>query len=95
MKVKTNPLYKYRKIAGAHYLIPAGEEALKREAPVELTETAAFIWRLLEEGRSLEEIAGAMTEEFEVDRERALKAAEEFAMALSEAGMASPVRDGR
>lgn len=88
MRVKTNPDYKYRKIAGVHYLIPCADAAERSKTPVELTETAAWIWLRAETGERTEKIAACMTEEFEVDQETAQKAVEGFLELLLQRGMA-------
>ena len=88
MRVKTNPDYKYRKIAGLHYLIPCGEAAVRSKTPTELTETAAWIWRGAESGADSQEIAAGMTEEFEVDPETAMQAVNGFMELLLQHGMA-------
>ena len=88
MRIKTNPDFKYRKIAGKHYLIPCAGEAERSKIPVELTETAAWIWLRAEAGESAEEIAAGLTEEFEVDPVTARKAADGFLELLMQRKMA-------
>lgn len=88
MRIKTNPDFKYRKIAGKHYLIPCADAAERSEIPVELTETAAWIWLRAEAGQSAEKIACNMTEEFEVDLQTARRAVSAFFNLLVDRGMA-------
>lgn len=88
MQVKTNPDFKYRKIAGTHYLIPCADAAERSKTPVELTETAAWIWLRAEAGENSEEISGGMTEEFDVDPATARKAVEGFLELLMKRKMA-------
>lgn len=88
MRIKTNPDFKYRQIAGRHYLIPCGAAAARSITPVELTETAIWIWQRAEAGASAAEIAIGMTEEFEVDPATARKAADGFLELLLQRGMA-------
>ena len=88
MQVKTNPDFKYRKIAGRHYLIPCAGAVEKSKVPVELTETAAWIWLKAEAGESEQEIAAAMTEEFDVELVTARKAVDGFLELLLEQEMA-------
>ena len=78
MQIKTNPDFKYRKIAGRHYLIPCAGAAEKSVTPVELTETAAWIWMRVEAGENTEKIAAGMTEEFEVDMQTSGRAVSGF-----------------
>lgn len=87
MKMKTNAGYKYRKIAGGYYLIPTGLAAEKSVVPLELTETAAWIWTHIEQGDSKEDIIPLMVEEFDTDIVHAGKAVNRFVKALLDQGM--------
>ena len=78
MNMTINGCSKYRKIAGKYYLIPVGKAAEKWETPLQLTETAALIWTMLEEGQDKDVIIKKMTEEFEVDSASASAAVENF-----------------
>ena len=88
MRIKTNCDFKYRKIAGKHYLIPCAGAAERSKIPVELTETAACIWLYAEAGQSAEKIACNMAEEFEVDIQTARRAVSAFFNLLVDRGMA-------
>lgn len=93
MRLKTNPDYKYREIAGMNYLIPCARAAERSETPIQLTETAAWIWVQIEKGRDREEIIACMTEEFDVDWETAWKAVTGFGDLLLQQGMAETAED--
>lgn len=66
MQTRINRNYKYREIAGKYYLIPTSQAAERSKNPMQLTETAAWIWKQIEASKDIDEIAIAMTEEFEV-----------------------------
>ena len=85
--MRINHSYKYRKIAGQHYLIPTRSEGLKCEAPIQLTETAAWIWTEVKKGTRQAEIAARMTEVYDVNQETAEAAVDEFLTALARKGM--------
>lgn len=87
MRIRTNRSYKYREIAGEYYLIPTSEVAERLKNPLQLTETAAWIWTQIEEGVAKKEIICQMTEEYEVDSATAEKAVEQFIEILLEQGM--------
>ena len=56
-----------------HYvLMPFGETAHRFSGMIMTTETGAFIWEHIEEVSSAEEMAGLLTQEFEVSYEEAL-----------------------
>lgn len=82
MKIRTNHSYKYREIAGEYYLIPTLQAAERSRIPMQLTETAAWIWMQIEASKDIEEIAGAMTEEYDVSLEIAHNAVERFVIFL-------------
>lgn len=56
-----------------------------------LNETAAFIWKALEEKSSNDAIVTGLTKEFEVTREKAERSVERFLADLAERGL---VREG-
>lgn len=87
MQIRTNQSYKYREIAGEYYLIPTAQEAEKSKNPLQLTETAAWIWTQIEKGVSTDNIVCRMTEEYEVDPVAAGKAVDQFIGVLLELGM--------
>ena len=93
MKMKTNPSYKYREIAGEYYLIPTGAAAEKSAIPLELTETAAWIWTRIEQDTSKEDIISLMTEDYDVDIEQAKRAVEQFVVILLDQGMIMEITD--
>ncbi len=86
--MRINQDYKYRRIAGQHYLIPTGAALERHAEPLQLSETGAWIWEAMQEGLSGSEIAARMTGAFEVDAETAGPAVARFMEALAEQGMA-------
>ena len=61
-----------RETAGKYIVLPLGGE-LDLGSLITLNETGAFLWRLLENGASREELVEALLEEYDVDKERAEK----------------------
>lgn len=88
MRIETSHTYKYREIAGQHYLIPVGEAANHSKTPLQMTETAAWIWTKMDEGSSVEEIASEMTKEYEISLDDARTAVDRYAALLLDKGMA-------
>lgn len=76
MCIKFNPRYKYREIAGAHYLISIGGEG--SGTPIQLTDTAFWIWQQLKKGMEYGDIVDAMTNEYEVDLHTARRGVKGF-----------------
>lgn len=65
--------YLLREIAGEYMLVPLGERGLTFNSIVTFNETAAFIWKRLEENLTEEEIAKALTLEYNVTYQQALE----------------------
>lgn len=76
-----------REIAGETLLIPVGEAALRLNGLVSLNETGAFLWDLLKEERTAEELTGALCHEFDVAEETAAADVAAFLSQVKEAGL--------
>ena len=76
-----------REIAGESILVPVGKTTLKFNGMITLSETAAFIWKHLEEAASQEELIGMLREEYEVDEETAETDVRELLKQMIEADM--------
>jgi hypothetical protein len=58
-----------------------------REEAFELSDTAAFVWRLLDDRRSIADIAALLAAEYEVDQQTATQDISELLAMLARAGM--------
>ena len=76
MKIKSG--FVIREIAGQYMAVPVGERVNDLHGMIALNETGAFIWKLLENEKTDEALARALTEEYEVSYEEALEAVKEF-----------------
>ena len=65
MKIKDG--YLVRDIAGAHVVVPAGEQAAEFNGLMTLNETAAFIWNILAKGADEDEVVDALLGEYDID----------------------------
>lgn len=81
--------YKYREIAGEYYLIPVGTAAEKSRDPIQLSETAAWIWRHIDNDTqiSAEALAKDMTDEYEVTLTHAQASVCQFLALLQNKGL--------
>lgn len=79
-------LYEFasRNIAGEHFLVPIGAAARRYNGMFALSETAAFIWRRLEETQDEGELPRLVHEAFAVDPATAAADTAEFLQALRE-----------
>lgn len=87
--MKTNNNYKYHEIAGEYYLIPVGVAAEKSIVPIQLTETAAWIWRAINEAAhpTSKILAEKMTTEYDISAAQAYTAINQFLTQLHEQGL--------
>ena len=76
MKIKSG--FVIREIAGQYMAVPVGERVNDLHGMIALNETGAFIWKLLENEKTEEELAEALTEDYDVSFEEALEAVKEF-----------------
>ena len=85
MKIKSG--FVVRKIANQYMAVPVGARAKELHGMIGLNETAAFLWELLKEERTEEELASLDFEEYEISEEHALEAVQRFCKSLQEEGV--------
>ena len=83
MKIKEG--YIVRKIGSKFYAVSAARAA-EGGGMIALNETGAFIWDLLKEDTTVESIAKALVERYEIDVETATRDTEAYICMLKEAG---------
>ena len=69
--MKRNPGFLMRQVAGRYVLAPVGEMAKTFSGMVTMNETGKFLWEKLETDQTVESLAQALVEAYEVDIERA------------------------
>ncbi len=85
--MKLNYDFVMREIAGDKFLVPVGEAASVFDGIITINELGAFIIENLPACGSLEEIAGKITQAYDIDSVSALADVMEFAKSLEEAGI--------
>ena len=85
MKIKNG--FVVRKIANQYMAVPVGARAKELHGMIGLNETAAFLWELLKEERTEEELAALVYEEYEISEEEALGVVQRFCKSLQEEGV--------
>lgn len=88
MKIKAN--FALRKIADNWVVLPLAEQALNFNGMISLNESGVFLWKLLEQGSSREDMAKALTEEYEVNYDEAIADVDEFVKKLADADCVEP-----
>lgn len=84
MKIKDGLVL--RQVAGSYVVMNSGGE-LNFNGMITLNESGAIIWRGLEEGLSVDEIAERITAEYDIDAETAIADIKRFTDKMSEAGV--------
>lgn len=74
--------YLLREIAGEYMLVPIGDSSLN--SIVNFNETGAFVWERLEQGLNEDEIANALTAEYNVTYVQALEDVKQLISYLKE-----------
>ncbi|WP_343002988.1 PqqD family protein [Intestinibacter bartlettii] len=85
MKLKEG--FVFRKIAGDNVVVPVGQQISKFNGLIKLNESGAFLWNILKEGSSKEELVDKLLEEYEIDRDFAENDVEKFINILKERDM--------
>lgn len=80
MKVKDGFLL--REIAGRFMAVPYGSRTSEMHGMVALNETAAYLWRKLEQGSSEAELKAALLDEYEVTETDAAECVADFLKTL-------------
>ena len=82
MEIKKEMIH--RQLAGENILVPGGNAVLDLNGLFVMTETGAFIWSILPQAETEDEIVDKMLEEYDVDRETAQEDVKEFLGRLRE-----------
>lgn len=85
MKIKEG--FVVRKIANQYMAVPIGARAKELHGMIGLNETAAFLWELLKEDRTEEELAKLLYNEYEITEEKALETVKNFRKLLAKEGV--------
>lgn len=65
--MKTKSDYMLRKVAGTYVVVPTGKASLDFSGMISLNSTGAFLWELLDEEKSEEDLLTAMLQEYDTD----------------------------
>lgn len=84
MKIKEN--FVLRQIAGTWVVISLAEATVDFNGLLTLNESGLMLWKLIEKGSTREQLASALTEEYEVSYETALADVDEYLEKLDKAG---------
>ena len=69
--MKVNQEFLLKEIAGSFVVIPVSSVLVDFNGMITLNETGVFLWRLLEEEKTFEELLDALQKEYDVDEKTA------------------------
>jgi hypothetical protein len=76
-----------RNVGGHDLLVPLGSQVMNTNALVDLNTTGSFIWQLLAESRSADDLVAALVERFAVDGEHAREEVQSFLDDITRMGL--------
>lgn len=82
MKIKDG--FILRQVAGNYIVIGVGDEAVDFNGMITVNETGAFLWKILENGATTEEMVSALTAEYDVSADDAKKDVSDFIAKLED-----------
>lgn len=83
MKVKSD--FILREVAGSYVVVPVNDLTMDFNGMINLNETGAFLFELLQKGAEKSELLSRMLEEYEVTAERAEADIDKFIQKLKDA----------
>lgn len=86
MKIKDG--YMLRDVAGNHVVVPMGREAVDFNGMISLNDTGAFLWNLMEEECTRDQLVTAILEEYDATKEQAEQGVDRFIQKVMENGFA-------
>ena len=85
--MKVDKEFVLREIAGDYVIIPIGRTVLSFNGLITVNEIGAFLWNLLQEDVTKEELVAIVLDEYEVDEETAREDIQEFLDTLVSGGI--------
>ncbi|MEE1060667.1 MAG: PqqD family protein [Ruminococcus sp.] len=83
MKIKND--FILREVAGSYVVVPVNDRTMDFNGMINLNETGAFLFELLQKGAEKSELLSRMLEEYEVTAERAEADIDKFIQKLKDA----------
>lgn len=83
MKIKDS--FILRKVADSYVVVPVGKQTLDFNGIINLNETGAFLFELLQKGAEKDELVNKLLDEYEVDRDRASADVDKFIQSVKDA----------
>jgi hypothetical protein len=85
--VKRKDDFIIQKVGGENLLVPLGAQMMNLKGLVILSDTGACVWELLAVERTLDELAAAVVDQFDVDETTARADVQAFLIEIARLGM--------
>ena len=85
--MKRNTNFILREIAGENILVATGEAAQIFNGMITLNDVASFIWKNIDECKTVDKLIASILDEFDIDDETARRDIESFTAELIRIGM--------
>ena len=85
MKIKEG--FVLKSIADSHIVVPLGSQVVDFSSIIKLTDTGAFLWSKLSSDTTSDELVSALTAEYDVDTDTALRDVNTFISKLRDADL--------
>lgn len=82
MKIKEG--FMLREVAGSYVVVAVGKRSEQFNGMVNMNETGAFLWKLVEQGASRDELLSRLLETYEVAEEKAEQDVDKFISILQQ-----------
>ena len=82
MKIKEG--FMLREVAGSYVVVAVGKRSEQFNGMVNMNETGAFLWKLVEQGASRDELLSRLLETYEVAEEKAEQDVDKFISVLQQ-----------
>ncbi|MDD2362423.1 MAG: PqqD family protein [Oscillospiraceae bacterium] len=76
--------YMLREVGGESIVVPVGSRTVDLRGIIKLNGTAAFLWKMLQDDCTCQELITAMLDEYDVDEETAEKDVKRFIESLEQ-----------
>ena len=82
MQLRDN--FTIKEIVGDYIVVPTGENYLDFGAVISINDSGAFLWKQLQDNKSVDELSSALAEEYGIETDVAKADVEEFVALLKE-----------
>lgn len=84
--MKRDPDFLLHDVAGTHVVVPTGAAVVAFPGMITVNDTGAYLWELLETEQTVETLAAALQERYEVGLEQAMADVKAFLAQLQSTG---------